>query len=347
MPPAASPTTPPTTPPTDFATLIAQDWPPPQWRDLCVVVALSGGADSMALLRALLAIQQKSGGKGAISACHFNHQLRGEESQADQQWVMAECQRLQVPLRCGQATLTSDSEEAARTARYDFLRQVAAESGARYVATGHTLDDQVETILLRILRGTGLAGLAGIPFTRPLTDMVNVVRPLLKRRRTEVEAYLHGLAQNYRHDHSNDSPRYTRNWIRQELLPVLNDRLGNTVGKSLLSLSRQATEAHTVLALQAAVLVEDYFVISPQGRSVTIQQPPLASEPPLLVREACRLAWRTVGWPQQAMGQHEWRQLEQQITALHATAAITLPGGVRVERRDGVVVLASSRGCFS
>ena len=151
---------------------LCRAWPPQRWADVTVLVAVSGGADSVALLRALLAVRQP--GRGRLVAAHLNHQLRGEHSDADAAFVADLCRRLGVECRTQSIAVSQTVrggeglEAAARRARYQFLAAAAADIGARYVAIGHTADDQVETILHRIIRGTGIAGLAGIPHIRPL-----------------------------------------------------------------------------------------------------------------------------------------------------------------------------------
>src|SRR5262249_25956730 len=112
-------------------------------------------------------------------------------------------------------------ESVAREARYGWLAEVAREAGAGWVATGHTADDQAETVLHRLRRGTGLRGLCGIPVRRPLAPGIEVVRPLLRVTRAQVLNYLRALGQDFREDRSNSDPRFTRNRIRHELLPLL------------------------------------------------------------------------------------------------------------------------------
>src|SRR5688572_29033082 len=207
----------------DFELRLATDWPPAAWREVTVIAAVSGGADIVALLRALLAIRQQ--GAGRQVAAHCNHRLRGAESEADAAFVADLCRQLGLTCEIGivdvsQAANSGDGlEAAAREARYGFLKSVAARHGARYLATAHTADDQAETLLHRIVRGTGLAGLAGIPRVRPLNELTTLIRPLLGARRSEVLAYLADIGQEYRHDASNLDRRFTRNRIRHELLP--------------------------------------------------------------------------------------------------------------------------------
>src|SRR5262245_36914671 len=181
---------------------LAADWPPETWRDVTVLVAVSGGADSVALARALY--QLRAPGEGRLVLAHYNHRLRGAESDGDQAFVEELGRQLAMPVAIGRQdgekerarageTESAKSEEALREVRYQFLVRTANETGTRYVATAHTADDQVETVLHNILRGTGLAGLAGIPRVRPLAGAATLIRPLLSVTRAEVIDYLASL----------------------------------------------------------------------------------------------------------------------------------------------------------
>ena len=170
--------------------LLAHAWPPVRWRDVTVIVGVSGGADSVALLRALCALREAS---GRLLVGHMNHHLRGEESDQDERFVGQLAETLHCPLFVGNAdSLLDDSpdgiEAAARQARYQFFQDLADREGARYVALAHTFDDQAETIMHRIVRGTGISGLAGMRTHRRLSDLTTIVRPLLAVGRGQLEA---------------------------------------------------------------------------------------------------------------------------------------------------------------
>ena len=183
-----------------------------------VVAALSGGADSMALLAFLLELKEPLG--IGVSACHVNHGLRGEESDRDEAFVRDWCRRLEVPLQVvrleGEALRREKGgslEEAARRARYQALEKAAA--GGK-IATGHTASDNLETILLNLARGTGLRGLCGIPPVRG-----RIIRPLIALTRREVEQYCAARAIPYCTDSTNHSREYSRNRLRQQAVPAL------------------------------------------------------------------------------------------------------------------------------
>lgn len=177
-----------------------------------VVCAVSGGADSIALLYALKLLSEKL--QITVSAAHFNHRLRGEESDADEAFVRSFCERHDIPLQVGSGQIVPGKkglEAAARNARYAFLRSLPGK-----IATAHTADDNAETVLLHMVRGTGLKGLGGI-------SLVNgaVIRPLLGATRQDVIAFLQEYSLRHIHDSSNDTDQFLRNRLRHHVMPLL------------------------------------------------------------------------------------------------------------------------------
>ena len=335
----------------EFERQLGANWPAAEWRDTHVVLAVSGGADSVALLEAMAALKAAIGGAGQLYVAHLNHGLRGADADADAAWLTVLCERLALPLEIGGADVSSLAAEhgdgweaAARTARYDFLRHTAERLGARFVATAHTADDQVETVLQRIVRGTGLAGMAGMPARRPLSTSVVLVRPMLALWRSDVLAYLTSIGQDYRTDASNVDARFTRNRLRQELLPVLRERFNNDVDAALLRLATQADEAQQVLENLAAGIARECVAIDfdPQPTAATRELRParrvridggrLVEQPAIIVREVCKAAWRKAHWPQQSMGFHEWRLLASLASGACPTTNANLPANIGARR---------------
>jgi len=208
-------------------------WPPLLHRVVCtikrraliergqhVLVAVSGGPDSVTLL--LLLHRLSASWRLNLTAAHFNYNLRGSESEDDEAFVIALCRELSIPLHVRRLSLggraRGDSiQAAARRLRYIALEDLARECGADRISMGHTADDQAETVLMWIVRGSGLAGLSGMPPSRQGV----VVRPLYDVSRQDILEYLRGEGRPYRKDSSNTKPLYLRNRIRHELLPVL------------------------------------------------------------------------------------------------------------------------------
>jgi tRNA(Ile)-lysidine synthase len=204
-----------------------------------VGVAVSGGADSVALLRLFLELRPELG--IVLSVVHFNHNLRGTESDEDEQFVAALAQRQQLAFHCGRGNvkkLATDrhlsTEAAARQLRYQYFRQLMDEGRLNTMATGHTLDDQAETVLLRVVRGAGTRGLAGIyPQLLVNGSQFSVVRPLLHTRRKQLQAYLAEIRQDWREDSSNRDLRHARNLVRHGIVPRLERSLNPSVRETL------------------------------------------------------------------------------------------------------------------
>ena len=191
-----------------------------------VLVALSGGADSMALL-CFLREQRKALSIGTLTAAHINHGLRGEEAERDEAFVRAQCERLGIPLLvlradvAGEATANGEGlEEAGRRVRYTFLTEQARRLHAR-IATAHTLSDSIETVLFHMARGCGLRGLCGIPPVRTSSfdETILIIRPLIDCTRTDIEDYCERGAIPFVNDSTNSDPSYARNRIRHHIVP--------------------------------------------------------------------------------------------------------------------------------
>jgi tRNA(Ile)-lysidine synthase len=326
---------------------LAAGWPPIAWQDVTVLVAVSGGADSVALLLAMSAL--KTAGEGRLVAAHLNHQLRLEESAADERFVVELCGRLRVPCEVGHAQIAAAAREmgdgleaAARRARYEFLEQAAGRAGARYVVTAHTADDQAETIVHRVVRGTGLRGLAGMARARPLGP-VTLIRPLLGVRRTEILAYLNDRQQPFRRDSSNLDLRFTRNRIRHDLLPCLAAEFNPGIVDALLRLGSLAGEAQAVLDGLVAGLAER-CVRQDGSETVRIDVAPLRNQHRYVIRELLMAAWRRQGWSMQAMGWAEWELLAEMTVGAGMDRGTvrekrTFPGRVLAEANDQWLVL--------
>jgi tRNA(Ile)-lysidine synthase len=282
-----------------------------------------------------------------MTVAHLNHQLRGEESDGDAAFVGALRERLALTHPCLQ--LRSDAlkvaecaqaehgnlEAVARRLRYTWLARIAQEAGVRWVATGHTADDQAETVLHRLLRGAGLQGLRGIAARRPLTPDVTLIRPLLGVTRAEVLAYLEAKGQPYREDSSNRNLALTRNRLRHELLPYLA-RYNPAIARVLCRLAEQADEAYRAVEVQAGALLAE--AEQPRAGAVLIfHRERLSAAPRRLVCEMFRLVWAREGWPAGRMSFAAWERL---ADVAHGKApGVDLPGGVRALSRERVVQL--------
>ncbi len=311
----------------DFEQRVAAAWPPAAWQEVTVLIAVSGGADSVALLRALARL--KSGGAGRLLVAHFNHALRREEAVADEQFVVELCRQLGLECHVGHAPsgllpMRGDGlEAAAREARYQFLQAAAEAAGARYAVTAHTADDQAETILHRVIRGTGVAGLEGIPRARSLGPAVCLLRPMLEIRRAQIEAYLAALGQPYRTDSTNQALELTRNRVRHQLLPLLAEQFNPAIVESLVRLGKLAADAQDAILDQSEELL-DAALVSQGETSIVLDCERMAGMRRHLVREVLVLAWQRQAWPLQAMGFNQWDEL----AGLVQGGAMSGPDGV-------------------
>ncbi len=306
-----------------------------------VLAAVSGGADSVALLCGLAELCAELSLE--LGAAHLDHRLRGEESAADAVWVGELCDRFKIPcviesrdVRSLHAETKQTLEESARQARYDFLKRTAIAQGSTAIALGHTADDQAETVLHHILRGTGLAGLRGIPREREISAGLRLIRPLLNIRRSEIEGWLAERGQDYRTDASNIDPTFTRNRLRHQLLPLLEKDFNPQVIPALLRLREQAAEMEDVLDQFAEEELRQ-AVIERSPHRCRLRCESLAARPPAFRRVCFTLLWREQNWPRGRMTFAHWNRLADLVA--QNRGALSLPGGLTARRRkDGLTV---------
>lgn len=317
--------------------------------DRCpILVAVSGGPDSVVLLRVLHSLQFESQNQTSINQLivgHVNHQTRGADSIADERFAQTLAAQLNLPFvanRLEPALVDSkkqlQSEGSLRDARYAALIEMAQANGARYIATGHTADDQAETILFRILRGTGIGGLGGIPNLRVVNDSITIVRPLLSVTRREIELLLTELDQPFCVDQSNSESKYSRNFLRHEIIPQLEQRLGFPITPALLRLSQQASETETYLDQQATLL--QHSIEQQNPNEVTIPITILQQSPLIIRRQFFKQLWQQQHWPQQSMTFEWWQSLAEAVEASAERSVLNLPGDVRAEIQRKFVKLS-------
>ncbi len=304
-------------------------------------MAVSGGSDSVGLLRCL--IESGSSLSWRFHVGHLHHGTRGEEADADAAFVTSLAEQLGVPCTIGhwQPSRAGHFEADARSARLAWLESLARDQGANAIAMGHTLDDQAETVLHRIVRGTGLRGLAGIPAIRQTSTGSTLIRPLLSVRRLEIRGYLEALGQPYREDATNlDVGDQTRARLRLEIVPTLQERLNPQVVEALVRLGNQARSAET--ALRRRIEADLAQVTSDPESTIGV----IAFDHHALreldcsdyeVAELFRLAWRRRGWPERTMTARRWQRLvcwvRRDAPPLQVTAT------VRAHQADGRILL--------
>lgn len=295
------------------------------------IVAISGGPDSVALTHLL----SKTFASSQMVLAHVNHQLRGEESDADEMFVQNLAKSLGLACKTTRIDVADiaererdNLENIARRERYAWLTQVAKEQNANWVATGHTADDQAETVLLRLIRGSGVTALSGIAETRSLGENMALIRPLLAVRRQDLLDYLHAGKIAFRIDSSNQDPRFTRNRLRRDLVPLLH-QYNPAIVDVLCRLADQAQEWRTEIAAQSGKLLHD-AELPRAGAILVFSVDRLQSASAYLVREMFRALWHRQGWPVADMDRLHWQRLSQ--IALSGAPACDFPGGIHVRR---------------
>ena len=256
-----------------------------------VLCAVSGGADSMCLLHWLNGAKETLGLR--LQAAHYNHRLRGDESDRDERFVRACCREWSVPLVCGGGDVSARAEEmgmgveeAAREMRYAFLQQTAREIGADLIAVAHNADDNVETMLLHLIRGSGLTGLTGM---FPRRD--NIVRPLLTTTRAAIEEYCTRYGVSCVQDSTNADDSYSRNRVRHRIVPELTAMNPRFVENSVKLLERLRDD-ESYLVSQTNVI---YKFARKEGERVTIPAAVIADLPWALAPRAVRRLLAQVG----------------------------------------------------
>jgi tRNA(Ile)-lysidine synthase len=295
-----------------------------------ILVAVSGGADSTALLLCLNRLIPRL--QITLAAAHLNHRLRGPESDSDEEAVKILCTGLHLPLIANSlpeeqasALLAGNLEEKARMARYSFFRKASVQAETNKIALGHSQNDQAETVLLHFLRGSGLAGLAAI---HPVVDG-SLIRPLLESSRLEIEKYLADQKIPYREDSSNRNLHYRRNRVRHECIPYLEKHFNPKIVEALAREAELARESSDLLDRIGERELEAMKVEYPGGRGmpafrITMLDPALAKG---VLRTAIR---QTRGNLRGITSRHIdslWR-----LCRSRGSKEIVLPGGFTVRR---------------
>jgi tRNA(Ile)-lysidine synthase len=281
-----------------------------------ILVALSGGLDSVVLLHLV-----RFGLARDVVAAHFDHAMRAS-SGTDAQWVRGLCRAWNVPLELARAEDAPVSEADARELRYTFLLAAADRVGAEAVLTAHHADDQAETVLFRLARGTGLAGLAGIPAVRG-----PIVRPLLSFTRIELERYAAAARIRWREDPSNRNLRFTRNRIRHRVIPELERARPGAV-RRIARLARSAAAAERAWQRIVGRAVNDVAIQSDSGGFILARDRLLMYDPPVRARVIRHLLDRLGSRPDRA----GTRFAMAFIKAGASGVGVELAGGVRLER---------------
>jgi tRNA(Ile)-lysidine synthase len=308
-----------------------------------IVVAVSGGADSTALL---LAIEElKTGNKLYVDVCvaHLDHGLR-KSSSKDAKWVRELATKLGFRSVIGRSKVAESAEEssdnleqAARQARYAFLERTAKKVSANYVLTAHTMDDQAETVLLRLMRGSAGAGLGGMESLRPLAknSSIKLARPLLWARRIETEDYCRLRRVEFLTDEMNDDQTFARVKVRKQLLPLMQS-FNNRIVEALSRTASQLREDGAVLFTNSDALLQQASLSTAESetKTPTLDVKVLSKAPPALRRRALRQWLSAARGGTRRLEMVHLSAVEKLLEGTAGGRVVELPGGGRVSRRQ-------------
>jgi tRNA(Ile)-lysidine synthase len=314
-----------------------------------ILLAISGGADSTALLYAMYAIKAEGVLSSRFLCAHINHQLRGSESDGDEAFVVAQADKLNLAITTKRLDVRGFArknklsiETAARKLRIESLLDIAKANDCRWVATAHQKDDNAETIIQRLIRGTGFRGLGGIWPVRKFAGAIGFVRPLLCVRRDEIVEYLNKRNLKWRVDRTNNDCNYRRNFIRHRLLPALQQQCSGSIVEQLAELSQSAQKFYSSVCsstdkvwLQLADCTAD---------SVTLDLKSFLAQPPVVKVEIVRRSLTYLGGGERDLTHRHYErvlQLSQQKTNGRKTE---LPDGFMVWCEYGKLIFARPKG---
>lgn len=297
-----------------------------------VIVGVSGGPDSMALLYALNQIKEKY--NLVLKVAHLNHGFRGEEAQREAQFVEEMAQKLELPFEVKAFDVPAykkksslSSQEAARVIRYQFLEDVRKNFNAKKIALGHNANDQAETLMMWLLRGTGVKGLSGIPPVRE----GGIIRPLIETTREEIEVYLKEREIPFVIDSSNQKTDYLRNRLRHELLPLLEEHYNPQLVKSLVQTASILRREDEYLENIAKDLLKE-IVVSKDSRSVVIDSKGLLALPSVIQMRCVRGVLEQVKGDLRRISSTHIYDIIKIVSNDKPHRVLKLPEGIRVEK---------------
>ena len=301
-----------------------------------ILVAVSGGADSVCLLHVLNQIKTSNNFK--IYAAHLNHQIRGDEANRDEEYVKKLCSEFGVECFTEHADIPKmalehgmTEEEAGRAARYNFFKRICKENDIDYIATAHNKNDQAETVLMRVIRGSGLSGLRGIKYKRE----DGVIRPLLDVTRADIEKYCAEAGLEYKTDSTNNDDNYTRNRIRHKLIPMIEKDFNPSIIDSLSNLANNLDDDGEFIDGYVSRLYERLRSPMPGGNFKALHINSMK-----LIKSRAVLSRLIISCARDEMGQDyslEKKHINSVLALMsdNGGAAVNLPGGLRVVKRYG------------
>lgn len=306
-----------------------------------LLVAVSGGPDSVFLMHAMLKLKNKLRLK-SVAACNLDHGLRGAESKRDSAFVKALARRLGIKCAFRKVDLSRrkakglSTEELARKERYSFFGHAARRLGANVIATGHTIDDQAETVMMRVVKGASLKGLAGIAPCRE-ERALRVVRPLVEIPKAEIVSHLERSGIGYRMDSSNLEDKYFRNVVRREILPYL-EKYNPQLKRALFNLAQHLRE--DLDFIEAARSKASGRLSAGEDGSVEIPLKDILVQPRAIQKELLRDSLEKAGGEVKKLSYRHWNDVSALLRSGKSGLSADLPGSIRVTKtRKSIVFL--------
>jgi tRNA(Ile)-lysidine synthase len=322
-----------------------------------ILLAVSGGADSTALMYAVCAIKTENvpalplAGKlsGDILCAHINHQLRGSESDGDEAFVIAQADKLNLAITTKRLDVRGfahknklSTETAARKLRIESLLDIAEANDCKWVATAHQKDDNAETVIQRLVRGTGFRGLGGIWPVRKFADGIGFVRPLLCVRRDEIVEYLNKRNLKWRVDRTNDDCKYRRNFIRHRLLPALQQQCNGSIVEQLSELAQSAQKFYSLVCSSTDKVWPELTDCT--ADNITLDLKSFLVQPPAVKVEIVRRCLTRLGGGERDLTHRHYERIVQLAQQKTGSREIGLPNGFVVRREYGNLIFARCRG---
>jgi len=309
-----------------------------------VLLAVSGGADSIALLHVMHALMRRGVVRADLLCVHVNHHLRGAASDGDEVFVKTQAAELGLPViarsvdvRAFARTRKLSIETAGRQLRLACLEEVARAEDCAWIATGHQMEDNAETVLHRLRRGTGFRGLAGIWPARPLGETRTLARPLLDCHRAEIVAYLRTRDRIWRDDATNSDCAHTRNYIRHRLLPALQRQSAESLVATLGDMALAAHRLHQRVTAQVRQVVADHVHLENAGCSIGAAV--LMSLPEMVAVELIRWQLAALGCGERDLTRRHYQGILELAGSDVAHRSLVLPNGFLACRENGQVIL--------
>jgi len=310
-----------------------------------ILLAVSGGADSTALLHIMCALKAEGVLSAELICAHINHQLRGPEAEADEDFVVAQARKLNLPIRTSEVDVRGFAREkklsietAARRLRIESLVNIAKANSCSWIATGHQKDDNAETVLQRLVRGTGFRGLGGIWPVRVFSGGIHFVRPLLSVTRAEIVEYLNKRKLKWRIDRTNKYCTYKRNFIRYQLLPALQQECSGSIVEELSRLAHLAREFYGSVCRSAEKVWPELAECDDDSLKLDLKI--FLTQPEPVRVELVRRSLAAVGSGERDLTRGHYKRILQLAAEDMSGRKITLPDGFVVWHKYGNLIFA-------